>query len=84
MSLFSPITNILDHGKNAMLERILQHELGEAGTVKRLVLDSSAKTLVFDLALKGEAKPLPIDIAYSVERDARGTWLTVREVTTSK
>lgn len=67
-----------------MLERFLQHALGKAGTVSRLVLDANAKTLLFDLALKGEAQFLPIAVAYSLKRDPHGTWLTVREVTTSK
>ena len=84
MSLLSPITSVLATGKNAVLERFLQHALGEAGTVSRLALDANAKTLLFDLALKGEAQFLPIAVAYSLRRDAHGTWLTVREVTTSK
>ena len=84
MSLFSPITSALDAGKSAVLERYLQHQLGEAGTVSNLVLDSSARTLAFDLALKGEADSLPVAVAYAIERDRCGTWLSVRKVTTSK
>ena len=70
--------------KNAALERFLQHVLGGAGIVGNLVLDTRAKTLAFDLALKGEAESLPIVTAYSIHRNERGTWLSIREVTTSK
>ena len=75
----------MDAGKNRVLERYLQGELGEAGTVSNLALDSRAKTLAFDLALKGEATSLRIEILrYAVERNERSTWLVVHEANTSR
>ena len=92
MSLFSFITKAVDEGKktivtgkNTVLERYFQYMLGEAGTVSNLALNSRAKTLAFDLALKGETEMLRVEILrYSVERNERGTWLVLHEVNTSR
>ena len=77
--------NAIVTGKNTVLERYFQYMLGEAGTVSNLALNSRAKTLAFDLALKGETEMLRVEILrYSVERNERGTWLILHEVNTSR
>ena len=92
MSLFNLISSTLDAsrsaldtGKNTILERYLQFMLSEAGIVSNLALNSRAKTLAFDLALKGETDTLRVEIMrYSVESNERGTWLVLHEANTSR
>ena len=84
MLLLNRITSTFDAGKSALLQRLLQHQLGEAGTVNTLTLDTNIRTLAFILSLKGEAELLAVEIAYAVEHDKGGTWLIIREVKTSK
>lgn len=84
-SLANTLTACKDGAMEAAGKAFLNQKLQKFGTVTRLQIDSKQKTMLAELALKGEATPILINVdSYEVLQKAGDTYIVVRSVRASR
>lgn len=78
-------TSLKEKSVEAALTGILDDYIRNFGSIRRLNIDSSAKTIEIELELKGEATPIRIQARdYEVIRGENQTWISVKSFASSR
>jgi hypothetical protein len=84
-SFANALTACKDGVVEAVAKAFLNQKLQKFGAVTRLEIDSKRKTMAAELALKGEATPLLINVdSYEVLQKAGDAYIVVRSVRASR
>jgi hypothetical protein len=84
-SLSNALTACKDGVVEAVAKAFLNQNLQKFGAVTRLQIDSKRKTMAAELALKGEATPILINVdSYEVLQKAGDTFVVVRSARASR
>ena len=76
---------IKDRAVEVSVKALLNHTIEKFGAVTRLQLDSKKKTMFAELALKGDATPILIDVdSYEIIERHGDTYIAVRSVRASR
>jgi hypothetical protein len=69
----------------ATAKALINQKIEKFGAVTRLQIDSKRKTVLAELALKGEAAPIQFDVdAYEVTEQDGECYLTIRKIRASR
>jgi hypothetical protein len=84
-SLASALTACKNGVVEAVAKAFLNQKLQKFGAVTRLQIDSKGKTIAAELALKGEATPILINVdSYEVQQKAGDTFIVIRSARASR
>jgi hypothetical protein len=76
---------IKDRAVEASVKALLSQKIERFGALTRLQIDSNKKTMIAELALKGEATPILINVdAYELIEGNGSTYIRIQNVTASR
>ncbi|GEM_PF-471656 len=89
MKWIDSIRTVVRHGKDAsvslVLERLAQRRVAPYGNMQNLSIDSTQKTIHFEISLRGETQPIAIDIEqYELIHEGLQTFFLAKKARASR